>query len=249
MGGIFQINRFLLIRIVHLVLPENLESARHSTLQSFAIRVPRERHISIDNHIINSLNYQDMALTNYFHLLCAYGIFAVIVLVTWHLVRKPTSNPQFRMEMGKQFFSMTTWIIIADVALLYFVPDCMDWIMTIGLLGIAALCYFVGVKILDTPTGDDAKKSAVGSKNSILVYVQECDNHYCAEVDNLPGSIVFTADSYDGILEEAPRVVRLHVEGLQKNGEVVPDWLANEDYDFEFIYERPLTPMDIKMLQ
>lgn len=179
-----------------------------------------------------------MALTNYFYLLCAYGIFAVFTLVTWYFIRKSASDSFIRKAMGKQFFSAATWFVIADVGLSVFMPDFIDWVVNIGILGIAILCYVVGALILNSYQENDEEYCEDVNEHTIAIYFSKCDNNYCAKVsDNVPGTLGFTADSFTELLEEAPKSLRFHIEGMLKDGDDVPEWLANNDYDIEFVPE------------
>lgn len=187
-----------------------------------------------------------MALTNYFYLLCAYGIFAVFTLVTWYFIRKSASDSFIRKAMGKQFFSAATWFVVADVGLAVFMPDSIDWIMNIGILGIAILCYVVGVLILNSYKENDEEYCEDVNEHTVCVYFSKCDNNYSAKVsDNIPGTLVFTADSFADLLEKTPMSVRSHVEDMLKDGDEVPEWLANDDYDIEFVPEKLTVPSKI----
>lgn len=177
-----------------------------------------------------------MVTSNYYYLLSTYVIFAVFAIVTWYFVRKSASDSFIRKAMGKQFCSAATWFVIADLALLIFVPDSIDWVMNIGILGIAILCYVVGVLILNSYHENDEEYFENISEHTIAIYFSKCDNNYCAKVsDNVPGTLVFTADSFTELLEEAPKSLRFHIEGMLKDGDDVPEWLANNDYDIEFV--------------
>lgn len=179
-----------------------------------------------------------MISSNHFNILYAYGIFAVIILVTWYFVRKSPANSQSRKVMGHQLISAATWFIIADIALLIFMPDIMDWMMNIGLLGLAVICYIVGAKILNSYHEDDEEDCEDMSEHTIVVRYSKADNNYCASLsDNVPGTVMFTADTFEEVIEEADKTIQFHIEGMKKDGDEVPEWLVNGDYDIEFVEE------------
>lgn len=69
----------------------------------------------------------------------------------------------------------------------------------------------------------------------IRVYIQWCEHNFGATFgDNVPGAVVITAKTYDELMKEIPDTLQFHVEGMVENGDVVPDWLRNGDYEFEY---------------
>ena len=187
-----------------------------------------------------------MVTSNYYYLLSVYVAFAVFALVTWYFVRKSASKSFTRKAMGKQFFSAATWFVIADVGLSVFMPDFMDWITNIGILGIAILCYIVGVLILNSYQENDEEYCEDISEHAVTVYFSKCNNNYCAKVsDNVSGTLVFIADSFTELLEKTPMSVRSHVEDMLKDGVDVHEWLVNDDYDIEFVFEEFTVPSKI----
>ncbi|MDO4171993.1 MAG: CopG family transcriptional regulator, partial [Prevotellaceae bacterium] len=71
----------------------------------------------------------------------------------------------------------------------------------------------------------------------IKVNVQWCDNNFGASLsDNVPGSVVFTADTFEKLQKEAEETLRFHIEGMVADGENVPQWLMDGDYKFEFSF-------------
>lgn len=69
----------------------------------------------------------------------------------------------------------------------------------------------------------------------IKVNVQWCDKNFGASLsDNVPGSVVLTAKSYEELLHEVPETLRFHVEGMVDDGDDVPQWLRDGDYEFEY---------------
>lgn len=69
----------------------------------------------------------------------------------------------------------------------------------------------------------------------IKVKVDWCDKNFGAvtEDDALCGMVIATSKSYDGLMAELSDAVRQHVEGLSQDGEIVPEWLAVGDYEFD----------------
>lgn len=69
----------------------------------------------------------------------------------------------------------------------------------------------------------------------IYVYVDWCDKNFAASFgDNVPGAVVFTAHTWEEVQKEAKETLEFHVEGMLKDGDDVPEWLCNGDYEFVF---------------
>lgn len=69
----------------------------------------------------------------------------------------------------------------------------------------------------------------------IIVDVAWCDRNYGGSLgSNVPGAVVFTAPTFEALQKEAKESLEFHVEGLMENGEDVPEWLKNGDYEFEY---------------
>ena len=69
----------------------------------------------------------------------------------------------------------------------------------------------------------------------IKVDVQWCDKNFGASLsDNVPGAVVLTAKSYEELLREVPETLRFHVEGMVEDGDDVPQWLREGDYELEY---------------
>ena len=69
----------------------------------------------------------------------------------------------------------------------------------------------------------------------IKVKLDWCDKNFGAvtEDDVLCGVVIATSKSYDGLMQELSDAVCEHVEGLLQDGETVPEWLVNGDYEFD----------------
>lgn len=71
----------------------------------------------------------------------------------------------------------------------------------------------------------------------IRVDVQWCDKNFGASFgENVPGAVVFTAKTFDELVNEAEETLRFHVEGMLEDGDDVPMWLRNGDYELEYNY-------------
>lgn len=69
----------------------------------------------------------------------------------------------------------------------------------------------------------------------IRVDVAWCDKNFGASLgENVPGSVVLTAKTYAELLREVPETLRFHVEGMVADGDDVPRWLVDGDYEFEY---------------
>ena len=69
----------------------------------------------------------------------------------------------------------------------------------------------------------------------VIVDVAWCNRNYGGSLgSNVPGAVVFTAPTLEALQKEAKESLEFHVEGLMENGEDVPEWLKNGDYEFEY---------------
>lgn len=69
----------------------------------------------------------------------------------------------------------------------------------------------------------------------IIVDVAWCDRNYGGSLgSNVPGAVVFTAPTFEALQKEAKESLEFHVGALMENGEDVPEWLKNENYEFEY---------------
>ena len=71
----------------------------------------------------------------------------------------------------------------------------------------------------------------------IIVNVSWCDRNYGASIENVPGSVVVTAKTYDELVNEIKETLKFHVEGMIADGDEVPQWLRDGDYEFEYHYD------------
>ena len=183
-----------------------------------------------------------MMTYNYSILIYLYCLLTVMVLLTWCFVKKSEAHSVIRREMGKHFISLCKWIIITEAALCIFIPEATDWILIIGIGGFAALCALIGICILNTVKDSDE------SENTIVVTFEEHNGNYSATVsNNVPGGLTFTADSFMELFDEAEKVILSHIERMLKDGEEVPEWLVNGEYDYEFVPSEKWLPIKITM--
>ena len=69
----------------------------------------------------------------------------------------------------------------------------------------------------------------------IIVDVAWCDRNYGGSLgSNVPGAVVLTAPTFEALQKEVKESLEFYVEGLMENGEDVPEWLKNGDYEFEY---------------
>ena len=69
----------------------------------------------------------------------------------------------------------------------------------------------------------------------IVVNVSWCDKNFGASLsENVPGAIVITAKSYDELVDEVRETLNFHVEGMIADGDDVPQWLREGDYELEY---------------
>ena len=71
----------------------------------------------------------------------------------------------------------------------------------------------------------------------IIVNVSWCNKNFAASLgDNVPGAVVFTADTFEELQREAKESLEFHVQGMIEVGDDVPQWLVDGDYEFEYVY-------------
>jgi DNA-binding phage protein len=71
----------------------------------------------------------------------------------------------------------------------------------------------------------------------VIVNVSWCNKNFAASLgDNVPGSVVFTADNFEELQREARESLEFHVQGMLSDGDDVPQWLVDGDYEFVYNY-------------
>ena len=70
----------------------------------------------------------------------------------------------------------------------------------------------------------------------IKVYIEWCNKNYAATVGKeVPGSVLVTDKTFEGIKKAVIDTVAFHIEGMLADGDDVPAWLASGDYEFEWV--------------
>lgn len=83
--------------------------------------------------------------------------------------------------------------------------------------------------------GGDLENLKLYMMEKVIVDVAWCDRNYGGSLgSNVPGAVVFTAPTFEALQKEAKESLEFHIEGLMENGEDVPEWLKNGDYEFEY---------------
>lgn len=69
----------------------------------------------------------------------------------------------------------------------------------------------------------------------IKVFIEWCDHNFGATFgDNVPGAVVLTAKTYDVLMKKIPETLQFHVKGMVADGDEVPEWLRNGEYEFDY---------------
>ena len=69
----------------------------------------------------------------------------------------------------------------------------------------------------------------------IRVDVAWCDKNFGASLgENVPGAVVVTAKTFAELQKEIKTTLDFHLEGMAKDGDEIPQWLADGDYEFEY---------------
>lgn len=77
----------------------------------------------------------------------------------------------------------------------------------------------------------------MGNKRVIKIYVEWADKNFSASLgDNVPGAVVIAAKDINELKREVEETLRFHVEGMLADGDEVPQWLANGEYELEYNY-------------
>lgn len=81
------------------------------------------------------------------------------------------------------------------------------------------------------------KQTNMEEKKIIKVYVEWTDKNFCASLsDNVPGSVVITAKNIIELKREVAETLKFHIEGMLADGDEVPQWLVEGNYEFDFDY-------------
>ena len=69
----------------------------------------------------------------------------------------------------------------------------------------------------------------------IRVDVAWCDKNFGASLgENVPGAVVVTAKTFAELQKEVKDTLAFHIEGMVRDGDEVPQWLAEGNYEFEY---------------
>lgn len=70
---------------------------------------------------------------------------------------------------------------------------------------------------------------------TITVNVEWVEKNFCASLDEqVPGAVVVTDKTFEGLKKSVAETLAFHVEGMLEDGDEVPQWLANGEYQFEW---------------
>lgn len=69
----------------------------------------------------------------------------------------------------------------------------------------------------------------------IKVEVEWCEKNFSATLGgNVPGTVLVTAKTFSKLKKEVKDALEFHVEGILADGDDVPEWLANGEYQFKY---------------
>lgn len=73
----------------------------------------------------------------------------------------------------------------------------------------------------------------------IKVSISWSGNNYCANAqgDYLNGIIAATHKTLEGVKQEFQTALQFHIEGCLEDGDELPEWLAENNYELEYITE------------
>lgn len=75
--------------------------------------------------------------------------------------------------------------------------------------------------------------------NELNVKIEWCDKNYCASCndESLNGIVVATSKTLNGIKAEIANAIVFHIEGCISDGDTLPDWITNHNYELVFDYQ------------
>ena len=75
------------------------------------------------------------------------------------------------------------------------------------------------------------------NKEIIKVNVEWSNRNFCATLsENVPGTIVITAKDIIELKREVEETLKFHIEGMLADGDDVPKWLIEGNYEFDYEY-------------
>ena len=77
----------------------------------------------------------------------------------------------------------------------------------------------------------------MGKKETIEVFVEWADKNFCATFgEKVPGTVAITAKNIQELKRVVAETLRFHIEGMLADGDEVPQWLVEGNYEFEYNY-------------
>ena len=77
----------------------------------------------------------------------------------------------------------------------------------------------------------------MSKKEIIKVFVEWTEKNFSASLsDNVPGAVVIAAKDITELKREVIETLRFHVEGMLADGDEIPQWLTDGDYELEYEY-------------
>ena len=75
------------------------------------------------------------------------------------------------------------------------------------------------------------------NKEIIKVNVEWSNRNFCATLsENVPGTIVITAKDIIELKREVEETLKFHIDGMLADGDDVPQWLIEGNYEFDYEY-------------
>lgn len=72
----------------------------------------------------------------------------------------------------------------------------------------------------------------------ITVDVAWCEKNFGGSFgNNVPGAVVFTANTFAELQKVAKETLEFHISGMIEDGEDVPNWLVSGEYEFVYSFE------------
>lgn len=74
----------------------------------------------------------------------------------------------------------------------------------------------------------------------IKIRVEWADKNYAActeDFETLNGVVVATSKTFDGLKKELESALRFHIAGSLQDGDILPKWLVDGDYELEYAME------------
>lgn len=83
-------------------------------------------------------------------------------------------------------------------------------------------------------------------KERIIVNVSWCGKNFSASLsENVPGAVVFTAKTFAELQKEAEVSLDFHLEGMHEDGDEVPQWWLDKNYEIDYQYADTATMLQV----